>query len=86
MKEAAADTIIDRLPRARKPWITDATLALIEQRSELASAGRYRDAELKDKEVKKQARADRTQWFQEKLTGKVWDPVRLLSKDRPQRV
>eukprot|EP00969_Alexandrium_andersonii_P129469 5722389-Alexandrium_andersonii.AAC.1 len=59
MEEAAEGTIVNSTARAKKPWITDATIQLIEKRSDLARQGQYADAEQVDKEIKKRARKDR---------------------------
>eukprot|EP00969_Alexandrium_andersonii_P221742 9793532-Alexandrium_andersonii.AAC.1 len=74
MKRAAKGTITTEAPRPKSRWISGDTLGLIAKRGEAAAEGRYKDAESIDKQVHKKARQDRKAWFQEKLTGNVWDP------------
>eukprot|EP00969_Alexandrium_andersonii_P205338 9073023-Alexandrium_andersonii.AAC.1 len=54
--------------RPKHPWISDTTLGLLRERSALASGGRYASAEAIDKQIRKQAKADRRQWFEGEFT------------------
>eukprot|EP00969_Alexandrium_andersonii_P309525 13678931-Alexandrium_andersonii.AAC.1 len=59
---------------------------MIRERSEAASSGDYPRAAEIDKSIRKAATEDRRRWFGEKMTGSVWDPVRMLGKDWPTKV
>eukprot|EP00969_Alexandrium_andersonii_P325042 14362598-Alexandrium_andersonii.AAC.1 len=58
----------------------------IARRWELAHTGNYSEASALDKEIKKSAKRDRSSWFSDKLSHNIWDPVRLLGKDRAPKV
>eukprot|EP00969_Alexandrium_andersonii_P224024 9894307-Alexandrium_andersonii.AAC.1 len=82
MEKAAKGIVVQTETRKRKPWIATDTLQLIEERGKLTRRGKYHDAEALDKSIRKSAKRDKRQWFSEKFTTSVWDPVKLLGKDR----
>eukprot|EP00969_Alexandrium_andersonii_P311310 13755986-Alexandrium_andersonii.AAC.1 len=86
MVGAAEPTLITKEPRPKHPWISDATMGKIRERSEAARLGDYSRAAEIDKTIKKAAKEDRRKWFSEKMTGSVWDPVRMLGRDWPTKV
>eukprot|EP00969_Alexandrium_andersonii_P138504 6125225-Alexandrium_andersonii.AAC.1 len=52
----------------------------------MSSKGQYAEATELDREIKKLAKRDRAKWFGDRLTESVWDPVRLLGRDRVTKV
>eukprot|EP00969_Alexandrium_andersonii_P102521 4524852-Alexandrium_andersonii.AAC.1 len=74
----------DKLPK--KPWIRQPTLDQLELRARLVQDGKYADADVLNKGIKKLARGDRKAWVQQGLEDRFWDPVRILSRPKARRV
>eukprot|EP00969_Alexandrium_andersonii_P313261 13840731-Alexandrium_andersonii.AAC.1 len=81
-QEVAGQHLLTTAPKQKNPWISEQTLTKIAERGVLSSAGRYAEAALVDKVIRKMAKQDRAKWFSDKLTSNVWDPVRILGKER----
>ena len=87
--QAAANTLPQRIARANQPWISDATLALVDERDAARRQGHIeRELEL-NKEVKQAARADKGRWLDDlddlESTGS-WGSVKGIRKGfKPQQ-
>ena len=84
---------LDEFPKApervRKPWITDATIALIEQREQAHQQARISQIATLDKQIKRSARADKRKYLLNNLkegethsinTKERWAWVKMLRK------
>eukprot|EP00969_Alexandrium_andersonii_P222850 9842947-Alexandrium_andersonii.AAC.1 len=65
MMDATHKTFGTREVVPKRPWIGEDTLELLAQRAALVQAGRYAEAESKNKPIKKSARSDRKRWLQQ---------------------
>jgi len=83
--EAAARSLPQRTKKANQPWISDATLHLIELRLKARAENDYRNEQLLHKEVRKAAKLDRTRWLNSLLDTGDWRQVRNLRKPRRAR-
>ena len=60
--------------RAKRAWITEETLEMVEHRRALAAAGLIGDARALDKLIKAGAREDKRAWIERGLQEKCWEP------------
>ena len=71
LQAAAKEAINDHIPTTtsfpKHPWITQATWQLIQQRSAARLSQRYDLEAQLHKDIRKQARKDKTQWLKERL-------------------
>eukprot|EP00969_Alexandrium_andersonii_P002007 88708-Alexandrium_andersonii.AAC.2 len=63
MQEVAGQHLLTSAPKPKNPWISEQTLTKIAERGDLSSAGRYAEAALVDKAIRKMAKQDRAKWF-----------------------
>eukprot|EP00969_Alexandrium_andersonii_P201379 8898196-Alexandrium_andersonii.AAC.1 len=71
--------------KPRKPWISGATLALLEGRARLIRHGNWQALAEQNKSIKASARRDRVAWVEDSLQGSLWRPVRALTRPRQPR-
>ena len=83
---AAAGALAEKSPPPKKEWISEETLNMLEHRRELIEAGLTQTARELDKDIKAAAREDRVKWLEGKITDNFWDPVKMLTKPRAQKV
>ena len=81
------EDFVPKQPRkARRPWITEPTLELIEHRKALAGAGLIEDARGIDKMIRAAAREDKRNWIIAGLEIKFWDPIKEVTRKPQPRV
>ena len=81
--KAMEENVPEQARRARRPWISQDTLELIEHRKALAAAGMARGARDIDKMVRASATEDKRLWVKRGLELKFWEPIKETTR-KPQ--
>jgi len=80
---AAADKSVPFVPFQRKtPWITEATLSLIQQRRAARYGANWDVERTLRREVKKSARRDRAKWIEQLASKGDWNSLKKIRKKR----
>ena len=65
-----------------KPWISQATLSLIERRMALRSNREFESEAALTKQIKESVKKDKTQWLETLAGTGNWDDIRFLRKKK----
>ena len=79
---AAAHTLPPEPRIARRPWISQATLDLICDRTNARRTADYSLEKELSKEIRRSAKRDRAQWLTDLAASGSWDSMRYLKKKR----
>ena len=71
--------------KSNHPWISEATLALIDQRRLARAQNRTEDERRLHKDVRKSAKIDRTRWLDQMLQDGDWQQIRKIRNPRRLR-
>jgi len=83
--EATDKALPERFAKPNRPWISDATLRLIDERDEARRAGDWRWESLANWNVKASAKADRRAWLDELVEDGNWRAVKAVKKGFKQQ-
>ncbi len=72
LEHAAEETLYDKAPKPKKPWVSEATLKLITEKHAMDRRGDSENFKKQEKEVRRELRKDWTFWA-ENLTDKELD-------------
>ena len=79
----AAEAVVPlKASTKRKPWISDGTLALIDERTKARLDGDWQMEKNLRKHVHRSARRDRANWLERVAGSGEWDAMRVLRKPR----
>ena len=81
-QHASAASLPSRQFRAHKPWISQITLELIEQRALACSNNEHGTEMALSRKIKHQAKLDRARWLDSKIANSEWSAIRKLKKKR----
>ena len=84
--KAMADCVPKAPKRARRAWITEETLEMVEHRKALAGQGLILDARALDKMIRARAREDKLAWITRGLEEKFWEPIKECTRKQKPRV
>ena len=70
---------------ARRPWISQRTLDLIEQREESREQGWAQRENQQHRQVRASAKQDKRDWIEEELVGGPWSAVKALRKGKAKK-
>ena len=77
----AADTVLPHTTvMAKRPWISPATLSLLESRNAARRGHRFNDEQALAKEIKKSVAGDRSKWLDDLVATGEWAQIRKLHK------
>ena len=75
------DAVLPKLAVQRKqPWISEATLRLIERRNAVRSQGLFDSEKILNRQVRSSVRLDRGKWLNDLVASDSWNVVRRLRK------
>ena len=78
-----AEAVLPQPPRKpNKAWISDSTMAMIDQRSLARANGNLQEERRLHKLIRGQAKTDRTDWFERMLATGDWGEIRRLRRPR----
>ena len=69
----------------KRPWISEATLELLKQRSAARLHGDYDIERLLTKDIKRSARRDRSNWLKDLAGSGDWQSLRLLTTNKTSK-
>ena len=79
--KAARDVLIVKTPIRRwKPWITQATLTLIQRRRDARNVNDFEEEKTLNKSIRNSARKDRRTWLLDIAGSGSWDAMKKLRK------
>lgn len=78
---AATDVLPSRAVVARRPWISDATLSLIEARNEARRLGASEREILLNKRIKAAVKTDKNSWLDSMVASGDWTQIRRLRQN-----
>ncbi len=64
----------------RRPWISERTLSLIDERAEARATRQYEQEIHLNKRIKQSVRADKDQWLQDLVADGTWMGVKALKQ------
>lgn len=79
---AAAEELPLETKTPHRPWISEATFALIQKRNACRLCGAAEEEKLLNKRIRQAGRQDRANWITSNLSGGSWGAIRQLRKRR----
>ena len=64
----------------KKPWISDRTFSLINERNNLRKHGLYIEEKMKTIEIKRAVKIDKTRWIHSQIASGDWSKIKNLRK------
>ena len=78
--KACSEIIPPKQKKANKPWISEETLKLIEEKRHVRTSGEWEKEKQLRKQVQRAAKKDRTNWLERLTSTGDWESLRIARR------